>query len=146
MWREGSLDLTAPGTFREYFFRVHRLGEQDSAGVMAAESKQDFAEVAKLFQMIDQTGQAVVAPFGDEWGQRVDDIRRDGISRGRMRRLQPLMVNLYRQEIDTLVSSGALERIEDTFWVVAPGFRIYDARWGFGWKGPLAYEPEDLIA
>ena len=32
MWREGRLDLTAPGTFREYFSRLHRLGEQDVAG------------------------------------------------------------------------------------------------------------------
>jgi hypothetical protein len=87
---------------------------------MAAENKQDFAEVAKLFQMIDQTGQAIVAPYGDEWGQRVEEIRCLGISRGRMRRLQPLMVNLYRQEIETLLNGGALERIEDTFWVVAP--------------------------
>ena len=146
MWREGSLDLTVPGTFREYFSRLHRLGEQDGPGVMAAEREQRFVDVAGLFKMIDQTGQAVVAPYGDEWGQRVEEIRRFGISRGRMRRLQPLMVNLYRQEIETLVNGGALERIQDTFWVVAPGFRIYDARWGFGWKGSLPFEPEDLIA
>jgi len=146
MWREGSLDLTAPGTFREYFSRLHRLGEQDGPGVMAAEREQRFVDVAELFQMIDQTGQAVVAPYGDDWRQRVEAVRRFGISRERMRKLQPLMVSLYRQEIETLVKAGAIERIEDTFWVVSPGFRIYAARWGFGWKGPLAAEPEDLIA
>ena len=63
-----------------------------------------------------------------------------------MRRLQPLMVNLYHQEIEALRGAGALERIADTFWAVAPGFRIYGERWGFGWSGSPVSEPEDLIA
>jgi hypothetical protein len=95
--------------------------------------------------MIEETGQPVVAPYGD-WAERVADVRRNGISRDRMRRLQPFMVNLYRQEIGALVEAGALERIEDAFWAVVPVFHVYDYRWGFGWRGPVAAEPEDLIA
>jgi hypothetical protein len=131
--------------FPEYFARLYRLAEQDGPGVMAAEGAQNFKDVASLFRMIEETGEAVVAPYGD-WTERVNDVRRYGITRQRMRRLQPFFVSLYRQEIETLNKAGALERIQDTFWAVVPQFRIYDKRWGFGWKGPLAMEPEDLIA
>lgn len=145
MWREGSLKLTEPGTFLDYFARLYGLAEQDTRAVMAAEREQRFATVADLFQMIPQSGEAIVAPYGD-WERRVADIRWNGISRDRMRRLQRFIVNLYRQEIDALFQAGALERVEDAFWVVNPGFRVYDERWGFGWKGIVAAEPEDLIA
>jgi len=145
MWKEGRLDLAKLSMFPEYFARLYRLAEQDGPGVMAAEGAQNFKDVASLFRMIEETGEAVVAPYGD-WAERVNDIRRNGITRQRMRRLQPFFVSLYRQEIDTLNKAGALERIQDTFWAVVPQFRIYDERWGFGWKGPLAMEPGDLIA
>jgi CRISPR-associated endonuclease/helicase Cas3 len=145
MWREGSLDLTAPETFAKYFSRLYRSAEHDARSVMAAEREQRFADVAELFQMIPETGEAVVAPYGD-WERRVEDIRREGISRERMRRLQRFLVNLYPQEIEELRRAGALERIEETFWAVLPGFRVYDKRWGFGWKGRVAAEPEVLIA
>jgi hypothetical protein len=113
--------------------------------VMAAEGAQNFVDVASRFKMIEDTSEAVVAPYGD-WAKWVNDIRRNGITRKRMRRLQPFFVSLYRQEIETLNNAGALERVQDAFWAVVPQFRIYDKRWGFGWKGPLAMEPEDLIA
>jgi hypothetical protein len=146
MWLEGRLDLRKPATFVEYFARLYGMAEQDTAGVMAAERTQRFAEAAKLFRMIDDSGEPVVAPYGD-WQARVEEIRQRGISRDRMRRLQPLLVSLYRrQEIEPLLQAGALERIEDMFWVVAPGFRVYAQRWGFGWAGRLYSEPEDLIA
>lgn len=145
MWHEGILDLTVPQTFTEYFSRLYRSAELDTRRVMAAERVQRFAEVAELFKMIPETGEQVVSPYGD-WERWVADIRRNGISRERMRKLQRFLVNLYPQEIADLCRSGALERIEDTFWVVVPGFRVYGKRWGFGWKGGVAAEPEDLIA
>ena len=144
MWREERLNLEVPATFVEYFKRLYRVAEQDTKGVMAVEREQGFKDVANLFKMIEETGQPVVAPCGD-WERRVADIRRFGVSRGRMRRLQPFMVSLYRQEIALLEGSGALERIAETFWAVVPGFRVYSARWGFGWQGRASAEPEDLI-
>jgi CRISPR-associated endonuclease/helicase Cas3 len=145
MWLEGRLDLREPATFVEYFSRLHNLAEQDAPGVMAAERYQRFQDVAKLFRIIDDSGEPVVAPYGD-WERRVRDIRFGGVSRDRMRRLQPLMVSLYRQEIEALSAAGALERIADTFWVIVPGFRVYSDRWGFGWQGRVVAEPEDFIA
>jgi CRISPR-associated endonuclease/helicase Cas3 len=146
MWIEGRLDLKNPDTFVEYFTRLYGRAEQDSRSVMAAEREQRFKDVAEQFKMIEEAGQPVVAPFGD-WQPRVEDVRKLGVSRDRMRRLQPFMVNLYPQEIAILVKAGALERIQETFWSVVPGFNhIYSERWGFGWQGPVYAEPESLIA
>lgn len=144
--KQGLLDLKSPATFARFFNDLYKYSEQDSKRVMTAEMDQKFAEVARLFQMIEDAGQQpVVAPYGD-WESRVAPIRRNGISRTAMRRIQRLMVNLYQQEIQKLTSAGALERVADTFWVVVPGFPIYDRRWGFGWKGEPRMEPEFLIA
>jgi CRISPR-associated endonuclease/helicase Cas3 len=112
---------------------------------MAAERSFRFEEVARLFRMIEDAGQPVAAPYGD-WAGRVDEIRQHGVSRDRMRRLQPFIVSLYRQEIETLQAAGALERVAESFWATVPGFRPYSQRWGFGWQGAVAREPEDLIA
>jgi len=146
MWKLGRLDLKNPATFVEYFTRLYGRAEQDSRSVMAAEREQRFKDVAEQFKMIEEAGQPVVAPFGD-WQQRVEDVREAGVSRDRMRRLQPFIVNLYPQEIAILFKAGALERIQETFWSVVPGFNhIYSERWGFGWQGPVYAEPESLIA
>jgi CRISPR-associated endonuclease/helicase Cas3 len=145
MWKAGSLDLTSPATFEQYFKRLYASAELDSRSVMAAELEQRFADVADAFRMIPEIGEPVVAPFGDS-ARNVETIRRDGISRLGMRRLQRFLVNLYPQEIAALNRAGALERVADAFWVVVPGFRIYDEHWGFGWKDQLVPEPEDLIA
>ncbi len=145
MWTMGKLDLKSPATFSEYFTRLYSVAEQDARGVMAAEREQRFEDVSAQFRMIEDSGQPIVAPYG-EWQERVEDVRLRGVSRDRMRRLQPYLVSLYRKEIEALASAGALERIADAFWAVVPGFRVYSPRWGFAWQGPVAAEAEDLIA
>ncbi len=146
MHAEGSLDLKSPETFRAYFGKLYGYSEQDARGVMTAENSQKFKTVAGLFRMIEEAGEPVIAPYGQKWLQQVNAIRYGGVSRIGMRRLQRFMVNLYPQEIATLREAGALDRVADTFWVVVPGFRVYDKYWGFGWQGEPRMEPEYLIA
>jgi CRISPR-associated endonuclease/helicase Cas3 len=146
MQAEGTLDLKSPETFGRYFARLYGVSEQDRRAVLAAERCQKFKTVAELFQMLEETGEPVVAPYEDEVVRRVNAIRYGGVTRVGMRRLQRFMVNLYRKEIIALRNAGALERIADTFWAVVPGFQIYDNRWGFGWQGDPKIEPEYLIA
>ncbi len=146
MWTEASLDLRDHTTFRDYFDRLYRRVETGGE-VLAAERELNFEEAARLFRMIDESGESVVAPYCDA-DARLTDIRRDGISRLALRRLQPYTVNLYPQEVRRLAEAGAIERIEDRLWCVVKGFEhVYDSqRFGFGWKGPIAAEPEELIA
>lgn len=146
MWEAGILNLKAPGTFERYFELLYSRVEQDP-GVMAAERGLCFEQAAEKFRMIEEKGEAVVAPYG-EGQRRAEEIRCDGVSRLGLRRLQPFVVNLYRQEIERLVEAGAIERLDDRLWTVVKGFEhIYDRkRFGFGWKGVVAAEPEALIA
>lgn len=146
MEAEGTLDLKSPDTFHRYFARLYGVSEQDPHAVLAAERAQKFETVAELFRMIEEAGEPVVAPYGDEWVRRLNAIRYGGVTRLGMRRLQRFMVNLYEKEIICLRNAGALERIADMFWVVVPGFQVYDNRWGFGWQGDPKIEPESLIA
>jgi CRISPR-associated endonuclease/helicase Cas3 len=146
MEAEGTLDLKSPETFDRYFARLYGVSEQDPRAVLTEERRQRFKTVAELFRMIEETGEPVVAPYGDEWVRRVKAIRYGGVTRLGMRGLQRFMVNLYAREIVALRNAGALERVADTFWAVVPGFPIYDNRWGFGWQGDPKVEPEYLIA
>jgi CRISPR-associated endonuclease/helicase Cas3 len=146
MEAEGRLDLKSPETFGRYFARLYGVSEQDARAVLAAERVQKFKTVAELFRMIEESGESVVAPYGDDWVRRLNAIRYGGVTRLGMRRLQRFMVNLYEKEITALRNEGALERIADLFWAVVPGFKIYDNRWGFGWQGDPKIEPEYLIA
>jgi len=145
MQAEGSLNLKSPETFREYFVRLYSKSDQDPHAVLTEERFQKFKTVAGLFRMIQDVGEPVVAQY-DDWLELVEAIRRYGVTRLGMRRLQQYLVTLYPQEITRLRNAGALERIADTFWAVVPGFKVYDDHWGFGWKGEPKMEPEYLIA
>jgi CRISPR-associated endonuclease/helicase Cas3 len=146
LWDEGLLDLKNPALFPEYFRRLY-LMLPDDPGVLAAERELRFEESARLFRMIDDEGTlAVVAPYGDA-AERIASVRRDGITRVGLRRLQPFLVNLYRQEVEGLLRAGALEQLDDGLYCTVVGFEgIYDQRFGFAWKGTPAAEPESLIA
>jgi len=146
MWREHILNLTDPSTFSEYYRRVYDLVERDP-GVLAAEREFRFKDSAELFKMIDDLGEQIVAPFGKA-EERLREIGFTGITRMAMRRLQPFLVTLYRQEIEALRRGGAIEPIAEgcEVWQVMPQFKyVYDKRFGFGWQGPLAADPESLI-
>jgi hypothetical protein len=71
------------GHINEYFRRLYDKAEQDSAGIMAAESEQRFDDVARTFHTIEDTGESVIAPRG-AWKDPVEEIRVRGISRLRL--------------------------------------------------------------
>jgi hypothetical protein len=147
MRSEGRLDLTEPATFEEYYRRFYALIDRDP-GVLAAERDLRFKESAEKFRMIEENGEQIVAPYGGA-ESRLRDIEYTGITRLAMRRLQPYLVTLYRQEISLLRQAGAIVPIAEDcdVWRVVPQFRnVYDERFGFRWQGPLAAEPESLIA
>jgi len=146
LWEEGQLDLRNPELFPEYFRRLYRV-LPDDPGVLAAERDMRFEESARLFRMIDDDSAfAVVAPYGGA-ADRIAGIRRDGVTRIGLRRLQPFIVSLYKQEVEGPLKAGALDLLEDGLYCTVVGFeRIYDQRFGFAWKGTAVAEPESLIA
>jgi CRISPR-associated endonuclease/helicase Cas3 len=146
MWNEGILNLNDPNIFSEYYRRLYSLLETDP-GVLAAERGLRFKDSAELFKMIEETGEQVVAPFGKAEA-RLAELTFTGVTRMAMRRLQPYLVTIYRQEIEELRRAGAIMPIAEgcDVWRVLPQFRhVYDERFGFAWQGPLAADPESLI-
>lgn len=148
MWKEGRLVLSSPETFVEYFERLYSRVETDP-GVLPAEDELRFADAAAKFKMIEEHGGAVIAPYGD-WEARLLDVERamewGGSARTAMRGLQRFTVNLYPAEIARLSANGAISQVEERLWRVNPGFqRVYDERFGFGWQGELAADPEVFV-
>ncbi len=62
--------------------------------------------------MIKEDGEQIVAPFGRS-EEKLRQIAHTGITRMGMRRLQPFLVTLYRQEIDALRKAGAIVPIAE---------------------------------
>ena len=147
MWQEGILDLADPVTFTEYFRRLYSLVDTDP-GVLAAERELRFEDSAALFRLIEETGEQIVAPYGPA-EERLRQFDFSGISRGAMRALQPFLVTLYARECDELRRAGAIVPIAQGVRVcrlLPPFHRLYNDRFGFGWQGTIAAEPEGLIA
>jgi hypothetical protein len=147
MWQEGILDLADPATFTEYFRRLYSLVDTDP-GVLAAERELRFEDSAARFRLIEETGEQIVAPC---WGaeERLRRFEFSGITSGAMRALQPFLVTLYSRECDELRRAGAIVPIAEgvRVWRLLPPFHhLYNDRFGFGWQGPVAAEPEGLIA
>lgn len=142
--RAGQLDLLSPQTFIRYFESFYAKCDHDAKGVNQARRSFNFEDTARLFQMIEDAGQPVAAPYG-QGPDRVERLRRDGPTRGNLRALQPFLVNLYAGEIRKLAAAGAIERVQDVVWSVVTGYDVYSERLGFSWQEPLAADPASLI-
>lgn len=145
------IDLANPDLFPKFFKSLIRHTNDPTGGlVLQAESDWDFPRSAELFRMIKEAGEPVIAPYGEKWKERLENLRLLGPSRERLRGLQRYVVNLYPQEITKLQSLGALEpahRDVERLWSVAPRFEdtIYGARFGFTWAADDP-EPPFLLA
>ena len=144
MFREGILNLTTPATFSEYFRRLYS-GMETDPGVLEAERNFEFAKSAQLFEMIEDTGEPVLAPYG-KWRERLSLLRNTGITRYALRGLQPYMVNLYPHEIISLKNAGAIVQLDTGLWAVTPGSEyVYSERFGFSSAGEVIPNAEQFV-
>ncbi len=155
-FRKGLPNLADPDVFAKYTKRLlSNLGQDgtDTPQVLAHERDLNFPEVATRFQMIDDSGQPVVADYDDAW-ERVRELRRNGPSRQEFRRLQRYTVSLQPHEIARLQRLGVLEPLlyghdvstSNTSWVLSQNVvGVYDERFGFSWQGGERFEPGTLI-
>jgi CRISPR-associated endonuclease/helicase Cas3 len=156
-FQKGLPNLADPDIFAKYTrLLLSNLGQDgtDTPHVLAQERDLNFPEVAARFRMIEDSGQPVVADYGDAW-QRVLELRaKDGVSRQAFRRLQRYTVSLQPQEIAHLQKLGVLDPLlyssdesrPTTSWVLKEKvIGVYDERFGFGWQGGERVEPTELI-
>ena len=118
----------------------------DAPGIQADRCAFKFKTVAGKFRMIEDDGsEPVLVPFGDA-SQRLDELRRFGPSRDRLRAIQPFVVTLYPQQLQALQQAGALETIGDTVKALLhTRAHLYDATFGLVLEGPLAADPGSLV-
>jgi len=133
LWRAGRLDLLRPETFTRYFRGFYAKCDTDAKGVNQSREALRFEQTARLFQMIEDAGHPIVAPYGDARA-RLDRLRREGATRQNLSALQPFLVSLYQQDIQQLATAHSIERVEDVVWAMVTGYEhLYDKRFGFRW-------------
>jgi CRISPR-associated endonuclease/helicase Cas3 len=133
-----SLDLMAPATFRSYFDRVYAARSTDALGIQALRQAFRFEETASRFRIVDSAVEPVFVPFGRDGERAIAAVRYGGPSRHRFRALQPFGVAIYPQDLAALVSSGAVELLHDSVYVLVDK-ALYDERLGLR----CAPEPAD---
>lgn len=129
--RAGNVDLFAPGTHREYFERLFGVGDHDKKGIQAHREKLHFATVARAYRVIDESWAApLVIPFDDRARRAIRDLDLLGPSRGRLRELQRVTVNVARRDRDHWMRTGDVRVIGDETAFVLAGTGAYDPRFG----------------
>jgi CRISPR-associated endonuclease/helicase Cas3 len=126
---DASLDLMAPATFRAYFDRLYAARSRDARGIQALREAFRFEETASRFRMIDSAAEPVFVPFERDGERAVAALRYGGPSRDRFRALQPFGVAIYPQDLREIVSSGAVELLHDSVYVLVDK-ALYDGRLG----------------
>ena len=115
--RDGS-DPLAPETIDRYFTTLFDI---EGAGLDARHIMQiiaeggkslqfQFAEMARLFRLIDEDMVPIVVPWGDD-GERLCDRLRSAPSYEVLRRLQSYVVQVYPNELDALQEGGRIELV-----------------------------------
>jgi CRISPR-associated endonuclease/helicase Cas3 len=123
------LDLFDPQTFRHYFDRLYAHRSLDQYGVQPLREALRFAATAEAFQMIDDASTTVFVPYGQTGRAAIDELRRSGPSRERLRAIQSFGVSVPRQELQRLIAQGAVDLLQDTVYALTSSIH-YDAKLG----------------
>jgi CRISPR-associated endonuclease/helicase Cas3 len=131
MMRVRDIDLFAPATHREYFERLYGVGDHDEKGIQVHREKLNFRTVAGAYRVIDEAWAApLVIPFDDRARQAIRNLEYLGPSRGRLRELQRVTVNVARRDREQWERSGDVRKIGDEMAFVLAGTGAYDPRFG----------------
>ncbi len=99
----GQLNINDPELYREYYRQLYDLTKPESQNERLREAitARDFAEVARLYKLIDQDAIQILVPWMDkldEFTALSEEAERPGISAGWMRRAQGMAVSIYRPQ------------------------------------------------
>lgn len=97
----GQLGINDPEVFRAYYRWLYDLNDpaSQSQDLNAAINALDFAEIARLYRLINQDAIQVLVPWAERWDDFMAlraEASGEGISAGWMRRAQGLAVSIYR--------------------------------------------------
>lgn len=138
----GESDLNQPDLYRRFFALLSKESSSAKHDLMTLERERNFPEVAQRFQMIEDHGESVIAPYTSPGASAPDcspflrQLHFGGPSREVLRALQRSAVTLYTHEIVQLQKDGYIELAHPQLkkiWKVKPGSEslVYDKRLGF---------------
>ena len=143
--RGEALDPTRPEVIRQYFRELFGKSEGDVNGVQALREAFNFFDVANKTRLISDHSAPVVVPYGDA-ENRLDDLRRKGPSRDRLRALQPYIVGIPPRKLDAFRGVGAVESVQDTVYALHPAYQhLYDAVFGLKLDDSAVADPSALM-
>ena len=145
--RGPEIDPLEPEVIATYFRLLYAKIDRDRSRVQTARSSLAFADVARLFRLIDDAWSCpLVVPWGDA-PRRLDRVRREGPTRDNLRALQPFTVNVAKRDMERLTEAGAVDLTLSPLASLAETHNhLYDAVWGLVIpQGRVAADPQALV-
>jgi len=124
------LDITDPAVFQEYFANLYSVARPETLRPQLAKAilAQDYAEVARLYRLIPETGVNILVPYRpllDQFQALADEARAGKLGRGWLRRARPLTVTTFLRRNDP---------IDDALQPVHLSGRNLDEDWFICWR------------
>ena len=114
-------DWFAPETMTEYFRQLYcRKGtfdKKDIKTLLYKPAEMCFAEAAKKFRLIEETGKTVYVNMDDSL-ELIERLKSDGITYSLMKELSQYSVNIHERDFQKLNSYEAIEEVIEGIYVV----------------------------
>ena len=114
-------DWFAPETMTEYFRQLYcrkeTFDKKDIKTLLYKPTEMCFAEAAKEFRLIEETGKTVYINMDDSL-ELIERLKSDGITYSLMKQLSQFSVNIHEQDFLKLLSYGAIEEVIEGIYVV----------------------------
>ena len=114
-------DWFAPETMTEYFKQLYcrkeTFDKKDIKTLIYKPTEMCFAEAAKEFRLIEETGKTIIVNTGDSM-KLIERIKKEGITYSLMKQLSQYSVNIHDRDFQKLKSYGAIEEIIEGLYVV----------------------------
>ena len=114
-------DWFAPDTMTEYFRQLYSRKEtfdkKDIKTLLYKPKEMCFAEAAKEFRLIEETGTTVYVNMDDSL-ELVERLKNDGITYSLMKKLSQYSVNIHERDFLKLLSYGAIDEVIEGIYVV----------------------------
>lgn len=114
-------DWFAPETMTEYFRQLYcrkeTFDKKDIKTLLYKPTEMCFAEAAKEFRLIEETGKTVYVNMDDSL-ELVERLKNDGITYSLMKQLSHYSVNIHERDFLKLLSYGAIEEVIEGIYVV----------------------------
>lgn len=130
-WKGNPLDHTL---FKNYF-KQYFSGDIDKHGIVslltkdASECGFQFRTASERFRLIDDAGAQILIPFNEEAESLLGKLRKEGVQRWLMRKLQRFTVTVYENDLQKLREVGMVEEIVLGIFALSSS-NVYDMKTG----------------